>query len=73
MDDKILEAPKEFISSLIPLEAMFLSKSLTISPSLMKLLTERKNQKKKYEKKSVCTIFLTHKMTSNSIFKIRPL
>ena len=46
MDDKILEASKEFISS-IPLEAMFLSKALTISPSLMKLLTERKNQKKK--------------------------
>ena len=45
MDDKILEASKEFIS-LIPLEAMFLSKALTISPSLMKLLTERKNKKK---------------------------
>ena len=46
MDDKILEAPKEYISS-IPLEAMFLSKALTISPSLMKLLNERNNQKKK--------------------------
>ena len=46
MDDKILEAPKEIISS-IPLEAIFLSKALTSSPSLMKLLTERKNKKKR--------------------------